>query len=216
MTLSTSKFGLLLCEGKEDVTVFNKIAEHASLGGIDIRDFGGKDRFGAYLKMLSNSPEYVRGRISRILLTRDADEEPSAAIESLSTAVEQHLGSNPRSADKWLRLSSGTEIAIWVAPGGNRPGMIESLCLDAAKNATPDTFDCLETYTDCLQQKHGIELHEKERFAIWTLAAQGQALGRKSLPFSDALQRMEFDWGHETFNEIRRLIAECSATKPTA
>jgi len=64
-----------------------------------------------------------------------------------------------------------------------------------------------------LQEKHRIELHEKERFDIWTIVAQGPALGRKRMSFSDALERIPFDWADETFSDLRNLLAEASSVR---
>lgn len=210
MKLSAGKYGLVLCEGREDAHVLMRIAEAAELKQIKIQDYQGKDNLAAYLKMLVKSSDFISGRIQKILITRDADESYAAAREAANSCIRKIITTEPISEGEWLTLNNGIAIAIWIAPGMGRSGMIESLCLEAAEQSKPDTFDCLLAYSNCLREKHQIELHEKERFAIWSIAAQGAALGRKRLPLLEVIQRINFDWSHSAFSEISRLMYFCN------
>jgi hypothetical protein len=210
MNLNAEKYGLVLCEGKEDLAVLKQIAQSSNLRGLKIEEYGGKSKLSDYLRLISKNSDFISGRIHRILVTRDADEAPEAAYQSACDGIDAHFGIKFSTQNVWLAVTQQCEIALWIAPGKGRTGMIESLCLDAAKSTTPSTFDCLDEYTGCLKNRHKIELHEKERFGIWTIAAQGTALGQRRLSFSDALQRIDFDWSDPVFSEIRELLTACS------
>lgn len=66
MKLSAGKYGLVLCEGREDAHVLMRIAEAAELKQLKIQDYQGKDNLAAYLKMLVKSSDFISGRIQRI------------------------------------------------------------------------------------------------------------------------------------------------------
>lgn len=211
MNQNSNKISFVFGEGKEDLAVMRKIATAARISGLEYEEYGGKDKLQKFLRMKQNTPDYTSGRIQRILITRDADEDWQAAWDAANNAVQSIFGVEVSTPGQWQQIENGPQIAIWIAPGSNKQGMIETLCLEAAKNSNADTFDCLETYTECLQSKHGIELHEKERFEIWTIAAQGPAMGRKRLPFAEATTRLPIDWTNTAFTEIKDLLNATSA-----
>ena len=209
----SNKISLVFGEGKEDLAVMQKVASAAQISGLEYKEYRGKDKLKSFLKVERKAPDYTSGRIQRILITRDADENWQAAWDAARNAVQSIFEVEVSAPGQWQQIENGPQIAVWIAPGSNQEGMIETLCLEAAKNSDADTFDCLETYTDCLQSKHGIELHEKERFEIWTIAAQGPAMGRKRLPFAEAITRKQLpiDWSNSAFTEIKDLLNATSA-----
>ncbi len=212
MSQAAQKFSLVLGEGKEDLAVLQKVAEAGEINGLRYKEYGGKNKLKSFLNMEQKAPEYTSGRIKRILITRDADENWQAAWDAASGAAQNIFGVVISAPGEWQQIENGPQVSIWIAPSRDKEGMIETLCLEAAKNTDSDTFDCLETYVECLQTKHQIELHEKERFEIWTIAAQGSAMGRRRLPFSEAITRLPIDWSNSAFTEIKDLLDATSAS----
>lgn len=215
MTRSSEKFGLVLCEGKDDCAVFKKIAEAADLRGLQYESFGGKDKLSDRLKQLSLSPEFTRGQIHKILITRDADDSWEAAFRSLSDAVQRTFKLEMSQPGDWFAVNGHSEIAAWVIPGEEQSGMLETLCLQTAQEVSPTNFDCLNQFAACLKEHSGAELHEKEKFAIWSLVAQEKQLPRQRLSIPRAIERIPIDWTNPVFDRISKLLAEAATNKET-
>lgn len=215
MTHIPEKHSLILGEGKAEIAIFEKLAPPPKTSDFDLKYkyYGSKDQLESCLRSVQKQGDYTSGRIRKILITRDADENWQAAWDAVSNAVQSIFRVEISAPGKWQPIENGPLIAIWITPGTRKQGMLETLCLQAAKNSSPNTFDCLEAYTECLKSKHAIELHEKERFDIWTVAAQGEpARGRKRLPLSAVIKRSQLiDWNSTAFTEIRNLLIEAGA-----
>lgn len=212
MRNSSKKYGLILGEGKKDITVLQKITPENVLDQLNFEYYEGKNKLGLFLETTLKSPGYTSGRIQRILVTRDADENWESAWQSAREAVQGVFKVKVPEPGKWQQIENGPLIAIWVAPGNNKEGMIETLYLEAAKSSDTQAFECLETYIECLKTKDSIELHEKERFDIWTIVAQGEgpAKGRKRLSFDDVIGRLSLNWNSDVFSEIKTLLIQTS------
>lgn len=107
----------------------------------------------------------------------------------------------------WTPTGDGPGIAAWIIPGNGRPGMIETLCLESARAKAPEVFTCLDSFVTCLTGIHGEAPHEKARFALWTIAAQGAgAKDRLSLQY--AIPNLPIDWEDAAFLPLRDLLVD--------
>ncbi len=161
------------------------LAKHTGLEArLTFQQYGGKDKLRAYLHLLKTSPEYVRGEYSRILVTRDADSDFASSWQALKDSIAEAFSCEPAIPGDWIKREAEPEIAAWIIPGPGKTGMIETLWLESSRAKTPDVFGCLDSFVTCLNSLHGEAVHEKARFAFWTIAAQGVgAKDRLSLNF---------------------------------
>lgn len=197
---------LVLCEGKEDLLVIQALAKHAGLDGkLTFQEYGGKDRLRAYLHLLKTSPEYTRGEYSRILLTRDADSNFASSWRALKDSIEEAFSCEPATPGEWIAPENGPEIAVWIIPGPGKTGMIETLCLESSRTKAREVLKCLDSFMGCLAAVNGEEPHEKTRFALWTIAAQG-AGAQKRLSLERAIQNLPIDWHDDAFSPLRELL----------
>ena len=198
---------LVLCEGKEDLLVIEALANHAGLENkLGFLQYGGKDRLRAYLHQLKASPEYARGEYSKILVTRDADLEFNSSWDALKGAVKEAFDCDVGEPGIWIKPGGAPELAAWIIPGPGKTGMIETLCVESSRTKAPEVFDCLDSFATCFAGIQGVALHEKARFEIWTIAAQGAgAKGRISLKY--AIPNLPIDWNDETFTPLKKLLA---------
>lgn len=202
---------LVLCEGKEDRLVMEMLAQHAGLEGkLAFQDYGGESKLRAYLATLKVSPEFARGEYSRVLVTRDADANFSGAWASIRDSIKIVFSQTPASPGEWVPSEGGVQISAWVIPGPGKTGMIETLCLDASRSKSPELFTCLDPFVACLGNLNEGIPHEKVRFALWTIIAQG-AGAKDRLSLDRALARLPLDWGDEAFTPLRDLLTELSA-----
>jgi len=204
--IQTVKKPLVLCEGKEDKCVMNELARRAGLEGrLEFREYGGKDRLRDYLNMLKARPEYVRGEYSRILVTRDADNDFKVAWQAIKDAIFEELGCVVDAPGRWATNDESREIAAWIVPGDGRTGMIETMCVESSCGKNPKVYECLESFLGCLSGVHGGDMHQKARFFIWTIAAQGTAAkDRMSLEY--AIPNLPIDWDADIFKPLRELL----------
>ena len=199
---------LVLCEGKEDRLVMEALARHVGLKGkLAFQDYGGESKLRAYLATLKVSPEFRRGEFSRILVTRDADADFAQAWASLKGSIQAVFSSEPATPRAWISAGNGSQISAWVIPGPDKAGMIETLCLEAARTKSPSDFGCLDPLMACLENLQGEKPHEKVRFAIWTIIAQGTG-AKKRLSLERAIDHLPLDWGDEAFTPLRELLTE--------
>ena len=100
-------------------------------------------------------------------------------------------------------------MAAWVIPGKEQTGMIETLCLNAACAKNPDQFTCLNSFIDCLEAQWGHKPHEKVRFTLWTIIAQGKtAQDRLSIPY--AIKNLDFNWDNAAYDSLKQLFRDIS------
>lgn len=197
---------LVLCEGKQDKFVMEELARRGGLGEkLDFREYGGKDRLRDYLNMLKARPEYVSGEYPRILVTRDADDDFGSAWQAIRDAISEELGCLVDAPGSWVSTKEKREIAAWIVPGDGRTGMIETMCVDSSSGKSPQVYECLESFLGCLSGVHGGAMHQKARFSIWTIAAQGTgAKDRMSLEY--AIPNLPIDWDAEAFKPLTDLL----------
>lgn len=203
---------LVLCEGKQDKLVMEELAKHAGLEGLlDFENYGGKDKLRDYLRLLKVRPEYVSGEHPRILVTRDADNNFDNSWQSLRTAVSEILSCTVEQPGDWCKTADGTEVAAWVVPGAGKKGMIETMCVDSSEENAPGVFACLASFLECLESVHKSPIHEKSRFAIWTIAAQGGEGAQNRMPLERAISYLPIDWDAEAFTPLKELLVKVAS-----
>jgi hypothetical protein len=202
---------LVLCEGKEDRLVMEMLAKAAGLEGrLEFQDYGGESKLRPYLANLRVSPEFRRGEYSRILITRDADTDYEGAWTSVRDSIRAVFSCDVGAAGDWVSPEVGVQIAAWIIPGPGKKGMIETLCLDASRSQSPELFSCLDPFVECLAKLNQGTPHEKVRFALWTIIAQG-AGAKDRLSFDRALAKLPLDWSGEVFAPLRKVLTDLSA-----
>lgn len=204
-----SRVVLVLCEGKEDRLVFEKIASRASLSGLVFEDYGGKDNLLNHLRVLMERPEFTRNSIRRIAITRDADDSHDGAWKSLCSSVKAAFSVALASPGDAIGMPGGIpdkdpaiEIAGWVLPGDGKPGMLESLCLESVSER-PE-YSCLRDYVACLEKLLPSSLHPKAQFHAWIVSHAD--LKDKDYNIAKAVSGDRFNWEHSAFAELRAFL----------
>lgn len=202
MSQIAERLALVFCEGDDDIAVMQKVARAEGVSGLHFESYRGKDKFKDALSVRKNSRDFTSGAIRRMLVTRDADDSWDAAWQATKDAVAEVFGANLQEPGGWQHVNGATEIAAWIAPGRDCSGMIETLCLKAARSKDSNTFYCLEQLAACLHERHAGDLHEKEKFAIWSIAAQVRDAPRQRLSIPRAISYLNIDWKSPVFAEI--------------
>lgn len=208
MSQLPQKLSLVLCEGKDDKRVFEAVRDHLKLDGVQVESYDGKDNLAKKLDTVAKRSDYTSGAIQRLLVTRDADDDYAAALQSVAGVISRTFQISVQNCGEWTADSTGTEFAIWIAPGNQRKGMIETLCLEAAREQDPTSFSCLNQFSSCMKEQHNCDLHDKERFAIWSIAAQCKAQPRQRMSLERMLRANPPNWDCSVFDELRRILQD--------
>jgi hypothetical protein len=201
---------LMLCEGKDDMLVMESLAQHAGLAQqLKFESYDGESKLRAFLANLKVSPEYARGEYKKILVTRDADRDYAAAWQSVKDSIQSIFSAAITNPGEWTTLEFGVRIAAWIIPGPGQAGMIETLCLDAVRAKTPEMFACLDPFVECLSSQWGDAPHEKIRFVLWTIIAQGQG-AQDRLSIDRAIRNIDFNWDDSAYVRLKELFQEIS------
>lgn len=198
---------LVICEGKDDQFVIEGLARDLGIQDeLEFRHFAEeKGTLRSFLVAISKSPDFARGALRSILVTCDADDSFENRWQSVTDANNAAFGVNLAEPGKWQQVPSGPRLAAWINPGPNRPGMLETLCLEAVRENDPKVFPCIDTFMSCVEDAHGSLLHEKARFYIWSIVAQGPT-AQHQLALPKALERFPPNWQSEAFSELREVL----------
>lgn len=136
--LKLNKPHLLLCEGEDEVNFFSAWLPELGLTDVQPLAYQGKTKLSEFL---SDLPKISgSSQVKRLAITRDADENASAALESVNHIIQQ--------APSWIRAF---QPPVFVLPGNDRSGALESLWL-ASLADDPKAF-CIEEFFRCIQEK---------------------------------------------------------------
>ena len=136
--LTLSKAGLLLCEGEDEVSFFNAWFLELGITNVQVVAYQGKTKLAQFLSDLTK----VSGlsQVNRMAIIRDADENATAAQQSVQHAVE--------AAPASIR---SLNPPVFVLPGDGKQGALESLWL--ASLATDLLAPCIDEFFRCIQSK---------------------------------------------------------------
>lgn len=212
-----SKFkAKVLCEGKEDKVVFEKIAAQEGLADcLTFEQYNGKDSLAGFLKTFKARPEYTRKEFETLALTRDADDSFDSAWQSLThaakSAFDAELG-GPGIAttipDPDYPMDPTLRLVGWILPGPGQTGMLETLCLESV-SGTP-AHECLTQYFECLSQKTGTDrYHPKAKFHAWVVSHTD--FRDKDYKIEKAVKEDRFQWDHPVFEGLRAFLRSLAA-----
>jgi hypothetical protein len=151
---------VLLCEGSADKAFFLKLAAQLGLPEFDIpfpqahaapgeRVLAGKDAIPQMLQALRGSAVDYR-RLKAVLIAVDSGNDP---METFGEVCRQIRGIGGLGIpDRPLELAeSGAGhpgVAVLLVPGG-RPGSLETLCVEAIAEKSPELLRCVDEYLSC-------------------------------------------------------------------
>ena len=153
---------LLLVEGKDEVNFFDALLRYMGYGGdsFHIVDAGGKSNIKNELKTLTKLPGFTFARSLGIV--RDADDNPSAAFESVKDALQGATLPVPSEPLKVVSgepsevAPSGIRTAVYIMPDGSgTPGALENLCISAldSEGGHSRILDCARNFFRCTESE---------------------------------------------------------------
>ncbi len=151
--ISITQPKIIIVEGIEDQRFFQPLCDSISLSGIQILPIGGKTFLPGRLQALSKEPSFF-STVQVLAILRDADDDASAAFQSVCTA----LGQANLPVPPAVLQPTGTKpiVRVMIVPHGKTSGMLEDICLDAV--STDPAISCVDSYFSCLNSIPGFTL----------------------------------------------------------
>ena len=143
--ISDSANALLLVEGNDQLRFFRALATDLERTDIQVENFGGIYQLRRTLLGVTPMPGFAALRSLGIV--RDAERSTAGAFQSVQGSlraadlpVPDELGTP--SAD------DGLAVSVWLLPGDDRPGMLETLLCDTIEEG-PEAA-CIDDFLECL------------------------------------------------------------------
>ena len=189
---------LVLCEGKDEVSVMEGLCEASGLSGLTVEPIHGKDKLREVLTELPKRPEFARKEVESLGILLDAGQDPTAMWQKLRHDVQATLG--PALTDQAVFAGERPKVAGLLVGGKDGRGMLEDLCLEAVRSQPG--FPCLEDYFRCLAEKTGQEeYHSKARFRAW-MASQSEF----EFHVGKAAEKGFLPWANPAFDRLREFL----------
>jgi hypothetical protein len=145
--LVISKPKLLLGEGVDEVRFFRALLAHLGNTDIQVVDYGGKQKLAAVLQTLATPSPGFQNVVS-LGVTRDADDNSAGAFQRICHGLQRAGLPVPPSHSQ--PGAGSPRVCALIMPDGQRPGMLEDLCLDSVR--PNPAFACVDSFFLCARQ----------------------------------------------------------------
>jgi hypothetical protein len=191
---------LLLVEGPDEFHFFRFLRPRDD---VQIHAYEGKNQLRLELKTI----RAVEGfdQIKRVAIVRDADGDPSAALQSVLTQWAYGLSETvPKVAsDQWFVDSQGRQWSVWIMPDPGAVGDLEALLWQAVDES--DHRSCVDDLITCLDTCDPVPFGSKTKARLYSwLSTQREPL--KELHAAFKSERGLFDPAHPAFTRLATLI----------
>ena len=189
---------LLITEGGDAFSFFKAALRHLGLlDQIEIRNLGGVTDWSAYLPVLVRTDGFAH--VVSLALVRDAETDCRAAFQSACAALARaHLPVPPQPA---AAAPGSPSVAVFILPDCHRPGMLETLCLEAVAN-DPATV-CVDRYFNCLSTRKLVLPANLEKARVRAFLASRTRPHRR---LGQAAEAGYWDWSSPVFEPLFRFL----------
>lgn len=203
--LSIKSDKILFVEGQDEVNFFEKFLKKHDIENIQIIQTEGKSKFKSIFNTICRLPGFEK--IQSFAVIQDADKDACNRFQSIC----DHLRKNGfKTPDKVASFTTQGKpcIGIFIIPGENKPGMLETLCLSTINT---NISDCIDQFMDCVQQYNSntqIKNKDKARCRAYlsTLKEDSKDLGV-------AAQKGYWNFKSEKFSLLLSFLKELSSKK---
>ena len=162
---------LLLVEGNDDNQFFRRLIERRhgvnemQQTGLQIERFAEAAKLSAFLaNVISPALERSALPVRAIGIVRDADSSYGSAFQNVQGALRHANLPVPNAplenANGALRNGYHISMVTYIMPDNNSPGDLESLCLEAVRDAP--AAPCVDNYFECLKSVGDIPRQESK------------------------------------------------------
>ena len=198
----------LVVEGVSALYFFRALLRRMNIiNQIQIQDFGGKDELEDFLLALKSMSDF--NTVVSIGIVRDADNNPSAAFDSVCSALRDVELYQPSQPEKFE--GANPRIGVLILPNANECGMLETLCLQSVSN--DPAIKCIEDYLDCLRsnclQEPIDESHNIYKAQVQVFLASRTFLSPKRRNIwllGQAADKGDWQWDSPAFDHVKLFL----------
>ena len=187
---SIEKPALLIGEGREEELFFCAMVNHLGLSSsIQVTQYGGKNNLQGFLAGLKAQTTF--SKLSALGITRDADQDHVAALNSVKTAVQNS------------QLPNTLHVGTYILPKKDTSGALEALVIEAV--STYPNWPCVEQFMACVSENDQASLSptemDKRRIHAWL-----STLSDPELRLGLAAKKKFIPFDHVAFSPITQFI----------
>ena len=188
----------LLVEGFDAYWFFSALLKEVSITEIQIQNYGGVDELKGFLVQFCRASGFW-DRVESLGIVRDAETDPNAAFQSVSTALDAANLPVPQCPLELTNTQPRT--SIFILPDNETNGMLETVCLRSVEE-DPAMF-CIDEYFKCLREKLEYLPKYTEKAHLQTFLAS-----RKKVPrmLGVAAEQGIWPWNSPVFESIKLFL----------
>ena len=186
---------LLLVEGRDEEEFFRRLLTSATIDGVQVVGYGGKDKLGSFLRTLTSLSKFED--VERLVVTRDADESAASAYQSMVTALEN--ASLPLPRQDGMR----PQVVTVTIPPDKDTGCLESMIWEAIVDENRSVAECIEEFVECAAIPRSGTRFEKARLYAFVASKE-----KPGLKIGEATDAGYWHLDHPAFLSIRELLKD--------
>ena len=166
--------GVVVCEGRSDANFLSALFDHHGIDGFEVTfptgEQGGGEGALSIGKCLKGIMAGSGARaIKTVVIVRDCDDSPDKSFRQARSDLEFAQLDVP---DQPTRFTLGDpRVAILMIPGAGTKGTLETLLLQAIKDANPAFMDCVDKFASCLDDPHSWSENKRAKMKLQALIA---------------------------------------------
>lgn len=195
---------LLLVEGNDDVQFFRRIIQRRQSEGMQVIEFGGKDKLGEFLTNVLVPRIRATDIVHIIGVVRDADCDYDRAFQSVGDSLRRAglpvPGAPVTYADGTLD-GAALQVSVYIMPDNAAGGDLETLILRAVEGSP--ALECVDRYIACLKAKTLTVQHERKARLHAFLASDP---GDPTLQPGQAIDAGIIPWNSPAFDDVHKFL----------
>jgi hypothetical protein len=195
---------VLVVEGREDRRFFAAMIAHLGLNRIQIYESEGKSRLREKLAALAGAPGCAD--LLSIIVVRDADDDPTAAFQSVRDALA--AAGLPAPSEPMAAAGERPRVTVVIMPEPDLPGALEDACLKAV--GQDPAVSCVERFFQCLGEQRLPRPRSMSKARVQAFLASREEPG---LRLGEAAEKGYWPWDENVFNPLKTILQQIGSQK---
>lgn len=192
---------LLIVEGTDDENILVACLNRWSIEGFQVMPVGGKTYIKSGLENTLASARVEHIEISAIGIMRDADDDPSGAFDSVTSALGQVKLPAPPSSGS---IALGPPlVGVYIFPDCSAEGAIEQLCWRSVIDT--DAGKCTSGFVECLERVGAFEAKDRDKSLANAYISSKE---EPWVPVGIGALKDYWPLDHSAFSDVKRFLSE--------
>ena len=187
----------LLVEGNDQKNFFEAFVSHLNIPDIQIRNFGGVDELGRFLRAFVLAPYF--DTVSSIGVVRDAETSAEGAFQSVQSSLRNADLEVP--VNERQRVGATPAVTFMILPGGDQSGMLETLLCKSFEKSPVN--DCIDKFIACARELPDTKIQRLDKARAHAYLATRP---RPHVSVGVAARKGYWPFGHDVFADVRTFL----------